>query len=109
MNPRVRRRTGCETAVGAGDDIFTAHDPSYRVAAVAPVSVADLEDVYLLRAELEALATREAVARGTETWLNATASLPGLSPGSSPDALSVGGPFTLLSANLGETLMHQRN
>src|SRR5437899_7794616 len=40
---------------------------------------------------------------------SATASLLGLSPGSSPDALSVGGPLTLLSANLNEALMGQSN
>src|SRR6266851_4786621 len=40
---------------------------------------------------------------------SATASVPGLSPGSSPDALRVGGPLTLLSANLGEALMDQSN
>src|SRR6266852_3077204 len=40
---------------------------------------------------------------------SATASLLGLSPGSSPDALSVGGPLTLLSANLSEALMDQSN
>jgi GntR family carbon starvation induced transcriptional regulator len=43
---------------------------SYRVAVVAPVSVTDLEDVYLLRAELESIATREAALRGDATWLS---------------------------------------
>src|SRR5579864_1480964 len=36
---------------------------TYRVAVVAPVSVEDLEGIYLVRADLEALATRQAAGR----------------------------------------------
>lgn len=43
---------------------------TYRVAVVAPVSVEDLDSIYVMRANLEALATRQAAARGDAAWLS---------------------------------------